>query len=190
MVKLLTAITLITIFDFLMPLISRHNLFILFCLLLCSIAGKSQTLCTPNEIRTEITINTSAAEVWQLLTDFDAYANWHPYILAVEGKVALKEKIKVTTIDADATTDQFSAFILVFEPGKQLAWGGSLGFIFSARHYYIIEPINDNQILFIQGEYWHGVFGRSYGKKIYLETYQKFIAMNSKMKTLLEAEPH
>jgi len=171
-----------------MHLIFRQNLFTLLCLLLYPIAGNSQILCTPNEIRTEIIINTSAAEAWQLLTDFDAYANWHPYILQVEGNIALKEKIKVTTIDADSTTDQFSAFILVFEPNYQLAWGGSLGFIFSAKHYYIIEPINDNQILFVQGEYWHGLFGNNYGKKIYLETYQKFIAMNEKMKSLLEAE--
>ncbi|MBK7443023.1 MAG: SRPBCC domain-containing protein [Bacteroidetes bacterium] len=166
----------------------RYYLFTLLCLLLFTVDGKSQILCTPNEIRTEITINASAAEAWQLLTDFDAYANWHPYILQIEGKVALKEKIKVTTIDADSTTDKFSAFILVFEPNKQLAWGGSLGFIFSAKHYYIIEPINDNQILFSSGEYWHGIFGKNYGKKIYLETYQKFSAMNEKMKSLLEAE--
>ncbi|MBK8345253.1 MAG: SRPBCC domain-containing protein [Bacteroidetes bacterium] len=129
----------------------RYYLFTLLGCLLFPIASHSQILCTPNEIRTEIIINTSAAEAWQLLTDIDAYALWHPYILQIEGKVALKEKIKVTTIDADSTTDKFSAFILVFEPNKQLAWGGSLGFIFSAKHYYIIEPINDNQILLFRG---------------------------------------
>ncbi len=168
--------------------IFRQYLFCLLSLLLFPLATNSQILCTPNEIRTEITINTSAEQAWQLLTNFDNYSNWHPYILKVDGEVELKEKIKVTTIDADSTTDQFSAFILEFDPNKQLAWGGSLGFIFSARHYFIIEPISDNKILFIQGEYWHGLFGKNYGKKIYLETYQKFIAMNEKMKTILEVD--
>lgn len=146
-----------------------------------------QNICTPTETRTTITINASATETWQLLTNFNAYTNWHPYIVKIDGEVALKEKIKVTTIDSDSTTDQFSAFILEWEPDKQLAWGGSLGFLFSAKHYFIIEPINDTQILFIQGEYWHGIFGKNYGKKIYLDTYQKFIAMNEKMKAILES---
>lgn len=170
-----------------MHLIFRHSLCNILCLFLFPLLGNSQILCTPNEIRTEITINTSATEAWQLLTNFDNYANWHPYIVKIDGDIALKEKIKVTTIDTDSTTDQFSAYVLEFELDKQLAWGGSLGFIFSARHYFIIEPLNDNQILFIQGEYWHGLFGKNYGKKIYLETFQKFIAMNEKMKTILEA---
>ena len=158
-----------------------------FCFLFSPINIWGQQICTPNEIKTTITINASATETWQLLTNFDAYTNWHPYIVKIEGKVALQEKIKVTTIDTDSTTDQFSAFILEWEPDKQLAWGGSLGFIFNAKHYFIIEPINDTQILFIQGEYWHGIFGKNYGKKIYLDTYQKFIAMNEKMKAKLES---
>lgn len=149
-------------------------------------SGCGQTICTPKEIRTEIIINAPSAEAWKLLTDFDAYSGWHPYILKIEGKIALKEKIKVTTIDADSTADQFSAFVLELEPEKKLSWGGSLGFIFSAKHYFIIEPINDNQIRFVQGEYWHGLFGKHYGEKIYLDTFQKFIAMNEKMKILLE----
>ncbi|MFZ1592547.1 MAG: SRPBCC domain-containing protein [Chitinophagales bacterium] len=158
-----------------------------FCFLFSPINIWGQQICTPNEIKTAITINASATETWQLLTNFNAYTNWHPYIVKIDGEVALKEKIKVTTIDSDSTTDQFSAFILEWEPDKQLAWGGSLGFLFSAKHYFIIEPINDTQILFIQGEYWHGIFGKNYGKKIYLDTYQKFIAMNEKMKAILES---
>lgn len=146
-----------------------------------------QNICTPTEIKTTIIINTSATETWQLLTNFNDYTNWHPYIAKIDGKVSLKEKIKVTTIDTDSTTDQFSAFILEWEPERQLAWGGSLGFIFNAKHYFIIEPINDTQILFIQGEYWHGIFGKNYGKKIYLDTYRKFIVLNEKMKAILES---
>ena len=83
-----------------------------FCFLFSPINIWGQQICTPNEIKTTITINASATETWQLLTNFNAYTNWHPYIVKIDGEVALKEKIKVTTIDSDSTTDQFSAFIL------------------------------------------------------------------------------
>jgi hypothetical protein len=38
----------------------------------------------------------------------------------------------------------------------------------------------------IHGEYWKGIFGKTYGKKIYKSVFEKFSAMNAKMKELLE----
>ena len=146
----------------------------------------AQTYCTDTAVRTEIIIQTNPDAVWNLLTDFNNYPSWHPYLFSVEGELTLKNKIKAT-LRSDSSS-RFSAYILELEPGKQLAWGGSLGFIFRAKHYYIIEVIDANTIRFIQGEYWHGWFGKNYGRKIYLETCINFQTMNAKMKNMLEAK--
>lgn len=146
----------------------------------------AQTLCTVTEVRTEISILASAEKVWSLLLNTYDYKHWHPYITAVEGEVALGNKIKVYTIDAQKQEGTFKAYILTLEPHKELAWGGSLGFVFRARHYFVIEQIGNGVVRFVQGEYWKGWFGRWYGKKIYKETFETFNLMNQKMKIVLE----
>ena len=38
-------------------------------------------------ISTEIEISASDEEVWQVLSDFDAYPEWNPFIKTIEGKL-------------------------------------------------------------------------------------------------------
>lgn len=47
------------------------------------------------ELNTEIEIKASAARVWRLLTDFDAYPQWNPFIRSVEGKPEPNSKLNV-----------------------------------------------------------------------------------------------
>jgi hypothetical protein len=145
----------------------------------------AQTLCTVTEVRTEITISASAESVWKLLLNSQDYPHWHPYITAIEGELALHKKIKVHTIDQEKKAGQFKAYVLKLEPNKELAWGGSLGFVFRAKHYFIIEVIDSQTVRFIQGEYWRGWFGKMYGKKIYQKTFANFKLMNERMKVEL-----
>lgn len=149
-------------------------------------SSTAQSFCTPKEVRTEIIILASAERVWDLLTNTAEYKNWHPYITEVKGELKLHKKIKVHTINKQKEPGSFSAYILEFAPAKELSWGGSLGFLFRAKHYFKIQVINDGSVLFTQGEYWRGWFGKSFGKKIYKDTYENFTVMNQNMKLVLE----
>jgi len=154
--------------------------------LLISISGMAQTISDKHEVQTQITINTTAEKAWKVLTDFEKYPEWHPYISKIEGNLKKKSKIKVTYKKNDHEDGVFSAYIIENEENKKLSWGGSLGFIFRAKHYYMIEPIGIDSIKFTQGEYWKGIFGGMYGKKIYEDTTRKFELMNCKLKEMLE----
>jgi hypothetical protein len=154
--------------------------------LFTAFVGMAQTLCTTTEVRTEISILASAEQVWNLLLNTKEYTKWHPYITAVDGEVTCGKKIKVYTIDSQKQEGKFKAYILTLEPKKELAWGGSLGFIFRARHYFIIESIGNDVVHFVQGEYWKGWLGKWYGKKIYQKTFEGFNKMNQNMKLVLE----
>jgi hypothetical protein len=171
---------------------SKRYLFLVLGILLSvsfiSTPAVADTLCTKTEIRTEIEINSTAEKVWKKLIDFKNYPNWHTYLSEVKGEPVVKTKIKCTTLNADSSTTHFSAYIQEVIPNKKLSWGGSLGFIFKAKHYFIIEKISENKIHLTQGEYWKGLFGENYGKKIYQETYQKFVRMNEHLKFILESE--
>lgn len=164
----------------------RIQLFAL--IFLVSNLGLAQTICHETEIRTEILFETSVEQVWKLLVDTKEYSNWHPYITSIDGVLQEGSKIKVYTIDDQKQTGKFKAFVLTVEPNKELAWGGSLGFVFSARHYFRIESVGTNAVRFVQGEYWKGWFGKWYGKNIYQKTFNSFNAMNQKMKLKLEQQ--
>jgi len=146
----------------------------------------SQTTSNKHEVITQITIKTTPAEVWNTLLDIDKYPDWHPYIKKIEGRMEKNASIKVTYKKNDVQDAVFSAFIIDLEPTKMLSWGGSLGFIFRAKHYYKIETVQGDSVKLIQGEYWRGIFGGMYGKKIYVDTTRKFEQMNNKLKQILE----
>jgi hypothetical protein len=148
----------------------------------------SQTYSNEHGVVTQITIKSTPAEVWHMLTDIGDYPNWHPYIRKIEGKLEKNSKIKVTYKKNDTEDAVFSAYIIDNEPNKMLSWGGSLGFIFRAKHYYKIEALGKDSVKLVQGEYWKGIFGGKYGKKIYVNTTRKFELMNNKLKQILESK--
>jgi len=43
-------------------------------------------------ISSEIEISTSAEKVWQVLTDFDSFPEWNPFIKMIEGKFSIRVK--------------------------------------------------------------------------------------------------
>jgi|GEM_PF-935988 len=155
-------------------------------LLFISMPIQSQTVSNKHEVVTEITIKSTPAKVWNMLVDFGNYPDWHPYLKKIEGKPVKGSKIKVTYKKNDTQDGVFSAYIMENETNKLLSWGGSAGFIFRARHYYRIEPIGNDSVKLIQGEYWKGIFGGTYGKKIYKDSARKFELMNKKLKDILE----
>lgn len=169
-----------------MRFFSRKFQFIIL-LLLTSVPVMSQAVkSTKNEVVTEIIIRSTPREIWNILTDFEKYPQWHPYIKTIEGELKKRRKIKVTYKKNDSAFAKFSAYIIDYKPDSILSWGGSLGFIFRAKHYFIIQPVTGDRVKFIQGEYWKGLFGGMYGKKIYLDVTPKFEAMDRKLKSMLE----
>lgn len=148
--------------------------------------ANAQSACSERGVETFIDIKTTPDALWQLLISFDKYPEWHPYLIQAEGAPTLKNKITFTYVKQDSTQDTFKAYILEATPDTVLSWGGSIGFIFNAKHYYRIDRIDSETVRLTQGEYWHGIFGRSYGKKVYQDACANFQKQNQIMKAMLE----
>jgi hypothetical protein len=159
---------------------------LLVLLLIISMPIMSQPVANKNEVVTEIILKSTPDKVWNMLTDFANYPNWHPFLKKIDGKPVKGTKIKVTYVKDDTHDGTFSAYILDCEPTRLLSWGGSAGFIFRAKHYFKIESIGNDSVKLTQGEYWRGIFGGMYGRKIYVDTGHKFELMNMKLKVILE----
>lgn len=136
------------------------------------------------QIKTEITIKGTKDQVWQVLTDFDAYAQWNPFIKKVEGQVALGNRISV-----ELGGMHFKPLVKRLEQGKAFEWLGHLWIkgIFDGRHKFEIIERNAHEVTFIHSEDFSGVLVGLIKKKLENETKKDFIKMNMALKKRVEA---
>lgn len=131
-------------------------------------------------IQTEIIINADKATIWNILTDFSKYSDWNPFIVKVEGSLAIG-KYLTNTISMEGQKPQvFKPKLLEVLPQKSLKWLGSLFFkgIFDGEHYFRLEPLKNNQTRLIHGENFSGIFSSIILKMIGKQTQEGFIKMN------------
>lgn len=93
-------------------------------------------------IRTECVIAAPPAKVWAVLADFAAYPSWNPLNLSAIGEAKVGARVAMVFRDlasakADATVRQ-TVRIVAAEPGRELAWAGSVPLIFDGRHGFLL----------------------------------------------------
>lgn len=130
------------------------------------------------DIHTEITIQASPEQVWQVLTQFEKYPEYNIFIKQIEGNLVVGDKLKVTF---DGMT--FKPKVLVCNPNKELRWIGRLGFkgVFDGEHRFVIKDNGDGSCTLEQSEHFSGVLV-PFLKKLLTETEQNFKAMNEVLK--------
>jgi uncharacterized protein YndB with AHSA1/START domain len=72
------------------------------------------------ELHTEIDINAPAERVWQLLTDFDSYPEWNPFIRWVRGYPQIGERLEVRIQPSGARGMTFRPTVRSVEPNRRL----------------------------------------------------------------------
>ncbi len=112
------------------------------------------------EIYTEIEINASAGTVWNILTDFDDFPKWNPFIQKISGNLQEGAQIEAFIKPPNSNGMKFKPKILTYSPEKELRWLGSLWIpkLFDGEHSLIIKKISENKVLFIQKERFSGLF--------------------------------
>jgi hypothetical protein len=111
------------------------------------------------QIETDIVIHSSAETVWQVLTTFENYSEWNPFIQSISGGKKAGKRIKVTINRPNGKSMTFNPEILIYEPNREFRWKGKLGLkgIFDGEHYFILEEKDDNRTKFIHGEKFSGI---------------------------------
>ncbi len=136
-------------------------------------------------IKTEIEIAAPPAVVWEVLTDFSAYAAWNPFITHIEGACKVGN-----TIDVRAGDMKFSPKVLVFEPQKEFRWIGKFLFkgLFDGEHSFRIIDHHDGTVTFKHEEHFSGLLVGLFAKKLKNETLVGFEQMNHKLKEVAEKQ--
>ena len=51
------------------------------------------------QIKTSININASCETIWNILTDFERYPDWNPFIKSILGDVKVGNRVKIKVQD-------------------------------------------------------------------------------------------
>ncbi|MCS4436177.1 SRPBCC domain-containing protein [Aquiflexum gelatinilyticum] len=110
-------------------------------------------------IETMIRIYAPYEKVWHVLTDFESYPSWNPFIRFISGELREGQKLLVKICPSNEKEMSFSPMLIRTLPGRELRWSGKFLFkgLFDGEHYFGLEEIDENTTLFVHGEYFSGL---------------------------------
>lgn len=143
------------------------------------------TTAMAKEITTQITIRSTPEKVWDILTDFERYPDWNPFIRSIEGDTNIGKKIKVSIHPPDGKKMTFRPMVLSKTEKKEFSWRGSLLFrgLFDGEHRFELIDNHDGTVTFIHSEKFSGLLVWMFNPK---KAEAGFNQMNEKLKELAE----
>ena len=141
------------------------------------------------ELRTEIAIDAPTDRVWAILTDFDSFPDWNPFMLRAQGNVKVGETIEVYVKQPDGIGMTFKPRVLAAEPNREFRWKGRMVMpgIFDGEHIFEIEELGDGSCRFVQREQFTGILTSLMLRFIGKKTLRGFEMMNTALKARAEA---
>ena len=93
---------------------------------------------TMKSLKSEITINAGPDAVWSVLTDFDSYPKWNPFIVSITGAKNVGGQLVVTIRPPGSRAMTFKPVVLSFQPEKEFRWRGKLLIkgLFDGEHHF------------------------------------------------------
>ena len=142
------------------------------------------------KIETEIIIEADINKIWSILTDFDKYPNWNPFIKSIVGNIAEGEKFKVVLEQPDSKAMTFKPTCIDFKKNRRFSWLGHLGFpgLFDGHHIFELTDLGNGKIKFEQNENFKGLLVPLFWGQLDTKTRLGFTLMNEKLKELSEKE--
>jgi hypothetical protein len=140
------------------------------------------------ELQTSVEIDATPERVWAVLTDFDSYPDWNPFIRRARGKAEVGAKLENRLEPPGGRAMTFKPTVLVAEPARELRWLGRLLLprLFDGEHIFRLEPLEGGRTRFVQAERFRGVLVPLFGKTLE-QTRRGFEAMNEALRRRAEA---
>ncbi|WP_094226593.1 SRPBCC domain-containing protein [Methanolobus psychrotolerans] len=137
-----------------------------------------------HKICTDIIIEAPINEVWDLLTDFDRFEIWNPFITSIKGKLEPGSKLDVHMQPTGMKGTNLNPVITKVEPVNEYRWTGHLWFkgIFDGEHVFRLEELENNRTRLIQCERFRGILAPLILYFIGEKTREGFENMNASLK--------
>ena len=137
------------------------------------------------QINTSIIINASKKSIWKILTDFEKYPDWNPFITSITGTLEAGQKLQVKLQGMT-----FEPTILTLRENSEIKWLGHLWFegLFDGEHTFKLTDNGDGTTHFEQCENFSGVLVRLFAKSLDKDTKAGFEKMNLELKSRVEKQ--
>lgn len=140
------------------------------------------------EIKTEILISATPEKIWAILTKFDHYPYWNPFITSITGDLKVGSRIIAKIQAPEKKTMTFKPIIQTLEINKEISWFGHfiLPGLFDGEHKFELIDNNNMTTTFKQSEKFKGMLIPLFKKLLEINTKKGFEEMNQKLKILAE----
>jgi hypothetical protein len=140
------------------------------------------------ELNNEVEIHASAERVWQLLTDFDRFPQWNPFIHRASGEPRTGAQLEVTTQASGAARTTSRPTVVNAEPNRELRWmqRSLIPGLLDVEHIFTIEPLDTNRVRFTQREIFTGLLVPLRTRRNNTDIRRGFSEMNKALKTRAE----
>ncbi|WP_101295167.1 SRPBCC domain-containing protein [Halegenticoccus soli] len=142
-----------------------------------------------HEIRATTEIDAPPEIVWRVLTAFDRYPEWNPF-LTVVGRPNYGAHLVVEVRPPGRSAARFRPTVTAVERGRELRWLGHLFApgLFDGEHRFALEPLNDgDRTRFVQSESFRGALAGPLARWLGPATERGFREMNGALKERAEA---
>ena len=115
-----------------------------------------------HSVYTDIIINASTQEVWDVLTDFDNISNWSTSFQGLSGDIQDGGSVVATFLIQDPSTGEINPVdfphTLTYTEGVQFGWSDPVAVFpgITDNHLYRVEEISECQTRFIQTDEFMG----------------------------------
>lgn len=144
-----------------------------------------------HQITSKIDVHATPDRVWEILTDFDAYPEWNPFITSLAGSPSVGGKLDVFMKPPGGRGMRFKPTVVAVEPNRELRWLGRLIVpgLFDGEHVFQIEEVAPDRVRFHQEERFKGMLVPLLMRFIESGTQKGFEAMNHALKARAEHRP-
>jgi hypothetical protein len=145
---------------------------------------------TTRTIRSAIEIRAPIEAVWNVLTDFDAYAEWNPHIRRVRGKAARGAHLTIQTQPPGGRMIVMRPRVTTWSPPNELRWRATFvsSRLFSGEHGFKLERTGNDRVRFVQDETFSGVLVPFYSRLRLGRTREGFEKVNEALRERAESQ--
>ncbi len=140
-------------------------------------------------IDTQIDIDAPAHRVWEVLTDFEGYPDWNPFVRSLRGRFEVGERLEVRLEPPGGRVMTFKPKVTAIAEGRELGWLGHLLVpgLFDGEHQFRVESLDAQRSRLVQREDFRGLLSGFMLRLIGGRTQAGFEAMNRAIKERAEA---
>lgn len=139
-------------------------------------------------IETNIVIISTPEKIWDVLTNFEEYELWNPFMTKVVGNASLGSKIEVNIKTISGKNRSYYPIITKYETNKELRWKGKsfLPGVFNGERVFVLEKSDDGKVSFSHKEIFSGLGVKLVGNKLDESLREGFVRMNEALKVRAE----